>query len=348
KPQVFENPHGEKSKDFNSFLNIAVDVKEGVYYFFGVNGVARGRYIQNDSIYLRSLQSDAIKKLSEVTIDSPSFYHGNRMAEFTGLAPQNGLQVRTRYIIRGNQWYALVGMCSSPSKFPQIDRFFNSLSFLDFPEARWSKVNSPDSQFSSWCPSVLVPGSADDNDQSVDGNFNAFDSARSDNYSVVAMHFAPHFWSESDSAFWADRIAAHLGYADSLIYKKPITNGNARGWETLRTEKNADVYKRQRFLLFGDQLYSLFVCAPRQYISSENINRFFEDFRFFKDAPATTLFNSRARQLIDDAFSNDSAAAAAAGEYLDKAPFRKTDLPLLHQSMLREPSGEVSKGNYGT
>ncbi len=337
KPEIFKEATADKKKDgIRSVVYSDVDNQQGAYLFFGVNTVLPGMYIDNDSVSLESLKTTIKKKTDSVITDSLYFKNNYRVLQYSGYVKQGGLTMDTRYFMRGNRWYALVAMYNALKPHTHADRFLQSFSMLDYPSATWRKITSSDKFCSTWSPGEMASAERDSTDDpSIDIKYNSFDSTRSDSYAIIGFHFDPNFWSTSDSAFWADRISARINYSDSLISKKPIVNGDARGWEFVRLRHGSSMYQRFRLLLFGNRVYSIFASKPKPDVYDKNTNRFFEDFRFNKAMPATTLFESKARVLLNNLFSKDSATAVAAIQYLDRAPFGKKDLPCLHEALVR-------------
>jgi hypothetical protein len=107
----------------------------------------------------------------------------------------------------------------------------------------------------------------------------AFDSIHYNSYLITRQQLTPYYWSLSDSALYVEIIAINLLATDSLVYKKPVSNGDARGWEWMRKPRNGLMYQRERVLLNGDRLYFLYTVASKDDVASPNTNRFFEDFR---------------------------------------------------------------------
>lgn len=319
----------------DSRVFMGADEREGIYYFFGVNRIAKGRYIDNDSTFLINLEKNLASKLTTITHDTTFLFEGRRVLEFQGPMKGADLMMRTRYINRGNRWYALLVMYPVSAPRARATRYFNSFSLLDYPAHPWISSFSPDSLFSTRTPSPLVIAAPDSSLSSVDRKYDSPDTITENNFSVVAYHLSSYFWALSDSAFWAQRLAGHISARDSLVYKKRVSNGAASGWEWIKFTRHSLIYQRIRLLLYGDELYSLFVSTPREEIQSPDVNRFFDDFRFTHPPPETHVFRSKADRLLTDLFSSDSTTATAACDYLGQAPFTRQDLPLLHRSLSR-------------
>ena len=329
-------PVSKEGWDSRTF--ISVDPQSGIYYMFGVNGVTRGHYIPNDSAYFFELRKAALTKVTELVSDTSWMMGDSRVVEFRGGMQQGGYEMITRYIARGNRWYPLVVMY--PRKMagaPVIDRFLSSFRLLDYPAHRWQVSTPVDSIYRAWSPSPIFIDTATEGHKMSTANvrYFSFDSSRSMGYSVTALHLNPYYWSNSDSAFWADRISADVSYLDTLVEKHAVKNGDIRGWDWLECERGSHVFVRRRALLYGDELYYLFAAGLPNELETDNVNRFFDDFRFLRPAAPSTIFQPKAEQLLKDLSGEDSAKMASARRYLHDAPFTAKDLPLLHQALLQ-------------
>jgi uncharacterized protein YbaP (TraB family) len=339
KPYVYPGKTGWVNKTF-----LSADQQRGIYYFYGVNMAQPGRYIVNDSSQFYRLKKAAFAQVQDVIADTSWIWNGVRIDEWRARM-QGDLEVDTRYIDRGNRWYALVALFPARLARSQIvDPFFSSFALMDYPGLRWQVVAAKDSLFSTWSPSPMEAeqsgaGSASRSGDSKDEWYHSYDSTRSMSYSVSDVHFKPYYWSLSDSAFWAARIKANVTYPDSLLTKRPVKNGDISGWEWVTTQRGTHLYTRRRQLLYGNDVYYLFASGLPEQMETENTNRFFDDFRFLHPAPPGTLFQPKAELLLNDLFSDDSATAASANSYLNSAPFTVKDLPLLHQTLLKWHSG---------
>lgn len=339
KPQPYNLPKSKDREGWDSKMYMSVDNQEGVYYLFGANSVKPGKYIDNDSTFLVELKNKAQKNLSLLSSDTSFFSNDNRIVEFSGKMKAADAWMTARYIARGNRWYGLAAIYPTAADSVKIVRFLQSFALLNYPSQNWQYAKSPDTLISSWTPAPIRTLKKDSSDDaSIDSIYNSFDSSRSNTYSILTSHLNPYYWISSDSAFWAERVARHFSKTDSVIYKKPISNGDAKGWEWVKLKKNSTLYERQRLLLDGDELYSLYVSTPRKEIFSDNTNRFFEEFRFQKPPAKMSYTTPKAELLMTALFSDDSARAATAFEYLDNAPFEKSDLPLLHRSFFKRTS----------
>jgi uncharacterized protein YbaP (TraB family) len=320
----------------HSRLYISADVVNGGYYFFGANEVAPGRYILDDSAFFQQLFKSVSGKIKKIDFDSSWVAGDQLVTEIHGQVVNADVEMRLRYIDRGNRWYALVAMNPASDDSARAVRFFSSFAELDYPAHTWGTATAPDSGFATWTPAPfqLIPKDSSDKDEDVVLQCTSFDSSRAQGYSVVSYRLSPYYWSNSDSAFWADRIDAHVKYSDTLISKKAISNGDAKGWEWIQRGKRSHNYERYRTLLNGDELYSLFDAGPYQELHTANADRFFGDFRFSHPIHPGTYFQSKAQRLITDLLSADSATAAGAKAFMHQAPFTREDLPLLHQALL--------------
>lgn len=337
-PRLFPTNNGE----WNSRLYVSSDLKTGSYYFFGANSVLAGHFIENDSTLLQTLKEEGIKKLKKVDRDTSWMVNGERVIEFTGRMKEVDVLLTTRYISRGNRWYALLAMYPLSGRMPAVDSFFASFTELKEPDRPWQKSVSPDSAFSTWAPQAFT-GRAKDSSGTY--TYTSFDSLHVISYDVVSYKLGPYYWSVSDSAFWADRIEAKISYRDTLLEKRPITNGDAKGWEWIKKQRGSNLYYRELLLLHGDRLYALVVNSAKSQVHRPEADRFFEEFRLRGPTTANPYLQSQAEPLLRALFDADSATAAKAYPGLSGASFQKKDLPLLYRCLLRQ--SPLDRGEEG-
>jgi uncharacterized protein YbaP (TraB family) len=337
KPYI-DIPKGDNKNGWNSKLYITTDNQDGIYYLFGASSVFPGRFIDNDSSFFLHLKESSIEKLSSIMVDTAYFSDGYRLTEIAGKMKAADASMSIRYIARGNRWYALAAIYSSPVSGDKISRFMHSFTMLEYPAQNWRYERPADSVIGCWLPSTPTIRQKDSSDDvNMDRIYNSFDSSRSNSYSIIVSHRNPYDWSSSDSAFWAGLIAKHVLKPDSLVYKKPIRNGDARGWEWIELKQSSTMYEKERVLVDGDKFYTLFLCTPQSDIFSSNNNRFFEDFRFQMPVAKSSYLDSKAKALMAALFGNDSIQANLAFNTLTSAPFEKKDIGLLHQYLLEKP-----------
>jgi uncharacterized protein YbaP (TraB family) len=337
--KIFELPENlRKTADWRSLLYLSADPNGNGYYFFGINSIQPGHYIVNDSIFMAATSKKAAEKLVAISSDTTYLWNGYRVLEFSGDMKEAPMVMHTRYISRGNRWYGLVAMYPRTIINPGYEKFFNSFALLDYPSHPWQASSPADSLFSTWSPSRIDTLARDSSESStIDIQYIGYDSSNCNSFGVIGYHLNPYYWSKSDSSFWASIIATQISYNDSLVYKQPVTNGEARGWEWAVLARHSNMFHRERILLNGDRLYYLYLCAPEKDAQSANANRFFDDFRFLGQLGKTTYFDSKAARLLTEIMGTDSATVVTANDALAIAPFSSNDLPFLHQALLEKP-----------
>ncbi|SFQ54915.1 TraB/GumN family protein [Parafilimonas terrae] len=326
----------KETAGINSDLNISTDPATGAYYFFGANEAAKGYFITNDSTTLQSIYITQKQKFENVIKDTMYVKNGCRVLEIGGFMKSTPLMLDARYIFRGNRWYALVALYDSVRGKENAEQFLHSFQTLGYANKEWKTASPDDNEFTTWSPAgfeyIERPGDGD-----TTFLYESFDSTRADDFEVIVQKFDNYYWQENDAAFWKEVIDKYKEsqQGDSVLYEKPVTNGNVKGYEFALQEPGSHNIKRVRKLLNGRKLFSLITVQDAAEIYNDNNNRFFEDFRFNTVQPSDDMFVSKAGVLLNDIASADSATKASARHFLNEAPFTKTDLPLLHKAVLK-------------
>ena len=315
-----------------SDIKIAIDPQTGAYLFFGVNQAEPGYFIENDSITLAQIKESQQSKLSSFMIDTMYIHNGRRIMEYGGMMTDAPLMMKGRYEFRGNRWYALLAIYDTTRDASAINHFFHSLNLLPYEQMQWKLQENEGSNFTTWAPDTFIKDSVTGENEYI--SFTSFDSTRADNYLVMVEGFGKHYWQLNDSIL-LNQLADNTlrKYADTILSRKNILNGNIKGIELMSQEKGASIVKRKRLLLNDSKLYILTTTQMADEISNENTNKFFNDFRFVKELPNTELFTSKAASLLKDLANSDSATHDEALEYIEAAPFSKDEMPMLYEAL---------------
>jgi uncharacterized protein YbaP (TraB family) len=324
-------------KTIKSNLMVSVDQKTGAYLLFGVNRATAGYSIANDSSTLANIREGLKNKYATIISDTVYIKNNHLVLECNGTAKKVQVNMRAYYEFRGNRWYALVAMYDGNRQNISADRFFKSFKLLDFPVAQWEQKISEDSLLTAWVPSpIKYLNTKDSGETSSSIRYETYDSTRSDTYVIIAEALGKYYWRNSDTTFWNKIVKNISSYTDTLLSRKNVTNGNINGVEVFVKEKGSQNIKRREMFLFGDTLYTLSTTQHEENINDNNVNNFFENFRFRKPAPVTTIYKSKASLLLHDLSAADSATKAEATHALRTAPFDAKDLPLLHEAVLKK------------
>ena len=323
-----------------------IDSTENARYIFGFSVVRPGSFVMDDSSFYSGINTKLRTLFSQVFRDTFYFMKGCMIEDLYGILKAGDRSMEYRHIARGHSWYTLMVDFPLHGPSPKVQAFFDSFSMLDRPAQAWHRATAPDSTLTTWAPSpfdVLREDSS--KDVSMQTRYLAFDSIHYNTYFIQRHQIPSYFWSSSDSALCADLMVFRTSPTDSLIYKKPVNNGDAKGWEWLRKPRNGLTYTRERVLVNGGNFYFLFTYASKDDAVSSNTNRFFEDFRFVRPVAKTHVFDSKAAALLNDLFGPDPARATAALTYVSRAPFGKGDLPMLHSFLSKMPAYQGNRHN---
>jgi uncharacterized protein YbaP (TraB family) len=318
-----------------SELMAVADPLSGAFMFFGVNQSTPGYFLLNDSTVVTALLQNVRLKIDSVIYDTIYYKNNHRVAEIEGRMKEANLHMRSYYEMRGNRWYALVAVFDTTKADIAIDKFFSSFLLLDYPPVNWSMRTSGDQLLTAWGPDTVQLIRQEDYGM-MTSVYVMYDSSSADNYVVTADTLNRYYWELTDSAFWDTRTTSLVMYNDTLLSEKSVRNGDAEGRELLIQEKGSSYLQRLRILLYGNIVYTMYTSQSPEYVFSNNTNRFFEDFRLMQPAAASFVLMSKARELLADISSPDSAIRDEARDALLSATFAESDLPVLHEAFLKQ------------
>lgn len=337
----------EEKRTIDRDLNIVIDPRSGDYFFFGTNQAAPGYFIENDSTMLAGIKDAQKDKFSELSIDTAYFINAHRAMDIGGILVQAPLMMRAHYEFRGNRWYALVAMYDPKKEHAVVDRFFSSFKMLDYAAKEWKEFSTDNGIFTTWAPDKMIRYDMTDSLSALPYfKYECFDSSRADDFVITEESFSKYYWQKNDSILLEKLAHTNIKYNDSILSEKPITNGDVKGIEMLVQEEGSANVRRKRLLLNDNKLYSIVTIQPITEIYNSNNNKFFEDFRFAKELPSDALFTSKAKVVLQDIASEDSAVSNKAKDYLASVPFSKEELPMLHEALLKKYADDTA--DYST
>lgn len=349
-----------------------IDLAHSAYYLVVVSQTQKGYIIADDSLVFNP-QKEYYKEKGFAVTDTRKFELGGFPAmSFTASGSSEGQDIVCKLLVvsRGNRSYTVAAITQKGMEdFPDISRFMRSFSLLPYHQSAWSSTAAGNNTFSTWAPSAIelpmvVDSTAapvnenipDVSDETEDKVYTAFEAGSATTYHIVVKLLSKYYRAVSDSSFFENQFSGYYmdtasyqakyfrGNFDSLVYKKPIANGYAHGYELLVKNNSKSYYKRVRILYHGDSSYHLYAMAPYAALFENNSNRFFEDFRFSGEEVPTAIFTNKTALILSDLQKNDSATKAAAVIGLINAVFDNTELPLLQQAFMN--AGDNDSAGY--
>lgn len=327
--------NGIADKTIKSNLMVSTDNNTGTYFFVSTNRTAPGYFIDNDSATVDNIRMNVRKKFDLITLDTILKTNDKKILKLEGAIPNTTLFTKSYYELQGNHWYGLLAMYDTNAVNPAVNHFFNSFSIIQPPKLDWEQRSSQNKLFKAWVPGNIQQFAADSVSESDIVKYGAYDSTQGSTYNIFAWTLGKYYWQNNDSALWNSILKSNTGYADTLLSYKKISNGDAKGIELQLGQQNSFNIKRKRILLYGDSLYTLMVVDNKKVIESDDINKFFDEFRFNNVIPPSKILQSKAKLLIDDLPSADSNTRTEASRMLASANFDVQDLPLLYKALLK-------------
>jgi uncharacterized protein YbaP (TraB family) len=337
--------NAEKSS-WNFTVYDCVDVNAGLYYMLQVRDIRPGFYLDGDSAYFEVFKKGMSELLKDTTRNEQLLYKGFPAMRFDGHSKEQDVFYRTFTVNRGNRVYILSVIGSNEiSDDDDVQMFFDSFKLNDYHHAELKRQYAADKSFytTSSYPVTLLP--IDSTEAKLKAtqkdNFISYNPDEVISYQVFRDKISPYQWYKDDSSLYG----FNKYNRDSVIIHKQITNGKLKGIEQLVFDHGNNNRKLVRKFLNGDTLYTLLAFIPSQYVNEERHRKFFEDFRVAEENTKTTVFDNKARKLLDALLSKDSAVFSEAKDLMDEVSFDKEDLPLLHKALLEMyPDDSI---NYG-
>jgi uncharacterized protein YbaP (TraB family) len=250
--------------------------------------------------------------------------------------PFENRMITALIVKRANRNYLLLAEYDTLLKNNKdIQNFFSSFSLIDFPEASWSMQQDGENHFSTWAPAPFITAATDSTNEDPAVNFFTQDPHSSAIYQVSKSSLSKYYWASQVDSIYADWQRSNVNtWQDSILYTKPVRNGNLHGVEIYKFNKSHNTYSRTRMLLSGRTIYTMTAnAAPGNTKNHED--RFFNDFKVTREQKGGEGLARNSSLLFNDLRSNDSLVFSKAYDALSDVSFQQEDLlPLVEQSLV--------------
>jgi uncharacterized protein YbaP (TraB family) len=348
KNKLFEKQSENSGWNFTAYDY--TDMAAGLYYIMQVRDIEPGRYLDGDSLYFSSFSQNLVKDNIQKLKEDNTMFNGFPAFRLDALTEKESLFYKTKSIIRGNRIYSMMALGNiSKKEETGPEAFFDSFRFLEYKKAEGGLYTSEDQTFRTKAPAKFDLVKSGEDIDSTRTRYTCYNPYEVISYEVLKDFISKFYWAENDSIFFKKKAASYSSYTDSVLSYKNVQNGNLKGVEQVVQMTGSNNLKKVRLLLHGDTLYTLVTYVPSQYISNATHTDFFEQFRVANDKLPTTVFNNKAKYLLEGLQQKDSALFEEAKMYLGDASFTQKELPLLHQALLfRYPDDTLLYGSVAS
>lgn len=310
-----------------------VDPQTGYFYLLQVRDTKPDRYLNPDSTLFAAMQADYETRVDKLSLAKTGSHQGYPALYMNGYMKKVEGEYKVMDVLRGNRLYVLTAGAPKGSDMTDIDSFLNSFTLLPYQPTAWTSVGDDGFQTVAVVPfKKLLPDSTKDTKQ-FSAHYISKNPANGIVYEVYKNVLPPFYWISSDSAYFNGKLEQYRSAGDSLLSRKDVKIGSLKGIDFTLTLPGYSSNKKARLFMNGDTLYTLYALLPAMGIDSAVYEPFFSQFRVSNET-APTLYSSKAAQLLEALTTKDSAQFETASESLELVAFDKTDLPLLHKSLL--------------
>jgi uncharacterized protein YbaP (TraB family) len=335
KPKPIDGMTKSTNTTVRSDLLISTDPQTGTYYFIGSTEAVKGYTLQNDSSTIRSVHDNLLEKFQDITRDTTYVLNDHRMLDMDGSMVNGSMRAKMKVISRGNRYYTLLIMYG-PGKWNETaDIVMSSFQLRKYAFNKWENKTSPDSLFSTWVPDrILYKKDKEDSKEKHTLSYESYDSSRADTYSIKLDTLGKYFWTKNDSSLWKEQKDRFTDVSDTVLSERIFTKDGLTTYEFFKKPRGANNMQRIRMILWGNSVCRLSSTQESGTIREENVNRYFDQFKFHPSPPETEIFKSKAGVLLKDLQSLDSNTRKQAFNALTHAPFIKDEIRLLREAVL--------------
>jgi uncharacterized protein YbaP (TraB family) len=335
KPKPIDAMAKNTNQTVKAELMLSTDAETGTYYFIGSTEASKGYALQNDSTTIRTVRDNLVERFQDITKDTSYILSDHRMLDLDGSMLNGSMRAKMKVISRGNRYYSLLIMYG-PGKWNETaDRAVSSFQLRKYSFNHWENKTSPDSLFSSWVPDqITFRKDKDESREKHSRTYESYDSSRANTYSVKLDTLDKYFWTKDDSSLWSFEKDRFTDKSDTILSEKIFTKDGLTAYELFKKPRGANNIQRMRMILWGNIVCRLSSTQESKTIYEENVNRYFDEFRFHHPAPESNIFKSKAAFLLKDLQSLDSNTRRQAFKAFSHAPFIKSELGILQDALL--------------
>ncbi|HEY0751411.1 MAG TPA: TraB/GumN family protein [Chitinophagaceae bacterium] len=308
-----------------------LDNYKGLYYLLQIRDIGGGYFLDGDSNYFNLVKEQYESNFDVIDKSEHVSYKGYPAFVTEGQSLKDKTSYKCFNVIRGNRVYSMVVGGASSADFSDADKYFNSLTFLDYATPN-TKTHPANGFFTTATSPFVKVEDSDSTDNDYFEHYYSFNSHAAISYDVTKEVFPVHYWAKSDSAYFESKISDYHTSQDSVLSKKIVTNGALKGIDVVVKENLRSQLKKVRVIVNGDTLYTLFAYVPAEYIDHKSTTGFFDDFRFTNETPPV-IYKKKIEPLFEALRSMDSAKFEDASEVFHAIEFGSEDLPVLHQGL---------------
>lgn len=312
------------------------DQQAGLYYIFQVRDVARGRYLENDSVIFEEFRGNLLEDGGTELKNERSTQGGFPAFRLDVLSGKESIFYKTYSLIRNNRMYNLVVIGHESNRDQEgPEPYFNSLTLTDYNKKEWVMQQEDKGGFRSMAPQPFQLYEDKDEPDSMQVHYISYDPVEARSYEIFKNYFSPYFWITSDTAYLRKRADSYMRYDDTVLQSGFRQNGSLISFEQVVGNPSRSVLKKMRMMLSADTLYTLITFMKPEDADSSVYAQFFTSFRVNNETANSNLLKPKGAELLHALEGKDNNAFESAKSILDEVPFTSRDLPLLHEAMLQ-------------
>ena len=327
----------ENEEASSIFTYTATDAVEGSSYLCQTVVPKIGYYFPNDSTYYNNYKT-ALPENTKAGLQyfSPAVLNDIPAMHFAVALQQDDLDlVMQGYIFRKeNNFQILIAVTAKETAdYPNVSSFFNSYKSLPSLKTNWTTKTINDIGISVLAPADFTFRKKDSSSTDNGKNYYTEDKNTGTTYYVDMDTASNYAWYKNDSTYYRDVCNPYKEFSDSVVSFKYDTIKYTA--DVLFKMENSSLYKKLHFVVNGNKIYSMFSYFPETIMNGDAEQRFFKEYKI-TSVIKPTIFENKIKLLTDSLVSKDSTSSANAFAALYNTKFVKTDLPFLHNALLKK------------
>ena len=333
-----------KSKKIDAGTDISIvdsytsnDINDGTFYLVQTLMPRAGYFFQSDDEYYDGYKKQMEEQIGDTLLEFKKVLLNNMPGlRFAAKQKVDGEEIIMQgYIIeKGNGKHVLLAV--SPAEkayYPNVSAFFNSFKQLPYQKTIWQKTELKEEGIKMWLPAEIEKVEKDSTSNNDVTQYHAQDKNTWTSYFLDVETTSPYYWATNDSSFYRNVLNGYKGREDS-VYKYTYDR-IAQKASMLTKLSSTNLFKKINLYINGNKIYTHYSILPEEVINKEDELKYFSDFELNNKIPSI-VFENKIKLLTDSLASSDSVTALKAFSALKDIDFVKSDLPYLHNALVKK------------
>ena len=340
-PVTTNVPSKISGKDVTFVINmfVSTDTINSKTYLVRYNDYPAGTFLSNPEAVFELLKKEFEGKGKVLSGPDKVLVDGVEARELT-LILKGGFHSKIRVFARGNRMYMLFKEVIQPDMKDDLkDVFFDSFKLTPYVEPEYYTFRPDSANYELQMvakPILNIDSSAAKNYTNYLKNIKTWYSTNPNSGGLTGFEhstISPYFRAANVDSLYQKMVGGLTDYRDSLVKVDTILLDGIKGREVLTQTKGADVKRRTRILIKGDDVFYLVGRMDNSDLYSKATENFYGSLKIKQTNSKINLGASKAELIVHDLSSPDSTTFKNASGAILYYNFTADELPYIYTAL---------------